>query len=143
MTLPDRMRAAADDPNIVIGADGLLAVFNDAGVLAPLDVLSAMTIGRVEGEDDPEVLLAAALAVRGTRYGHVCISLGSQRDAVFVDGQEAVATDLLPWPELDRVDYWPTTPASRATPAAVRWMSGQRPSVSSARRISVRGSRSS
>ena len=99
MTLPDRMRAAADDPNIVIDADRLLAVFNDAGVLAPLDVLSAMAIGRIEGEDDPEVLLAAALAVRGTRYGNVCISLGSQRGAVFVDGQEAVATDLLPWPD--------------------------------------------
>ena len=31
MTLPDRVRASADDPNIDIGADGLLAVFNDAG----------------------------------------------------------------------------------------------------------------
>ncbi len=99
MTLPDRVRAAADNPNIVIGAKGLLAEFNDAGVLAPLDVLSAMTIGYIEGDDDPEVLLAAGLAVRGTRYGHACIRLASQRDAVFVDGQESVATDLLPWPD--------------------------------------------
>jgi exodeoxyribonuclease V alpha subunit len=98
MTLPDRLRAAGDDANIVIGADGLLGVFNDAGVLAPLDVLSALTIGRLKGETDPEVLLAVALAVRGTRYGHVCIRLASQRDAVFVDGQEAAATVALPWP---------------------------------------------
>ena len=104
MTLPDRVRCAADDPNIVIGAEALLAVFNDAGVLAPLDVLSVMTIGRIEGENDPDVLLAGALAVRGTRYGHVCIRLGTQRDAVFVDGQEAAATDALPWPDPDSWD---------------------------------------
>jgi len=101
MTLPDRVLAAANDPNIVVGAGGLLAVFNDEGVLGPLDVLSAMTIGRTEGENKPDVLLAAALAVRGTRYGHVCIRLGAQRDAVFVDGQEAVATDALPWPDTE------------------------------------------
>ncbi len=99
MSLSDRMRAAADDPDIVIGADGLLAVFNDAGILAPLDVLSASTIGRMRSEDDQVVLLAAALAVRGTRFGHVCIRLASQQDAVFVDGLEAVDTDALPWPE--------------------------------------------
>ena len=44
------------------------------------------------------MLLAAALAVRGTRFGHVCIKLASQREAVFVDGLEGVATDELPWP---------------------------------------------
>ncbi|MEA2023163.1 MAG: exodeoxyribonuclease V subunit alpha [Actinomycetota bacterium] len=98
MSLSDRMRAAADDPDIVIGADGLLAVFNDAGILAPLDVLAASTIGRKRSEDDQDALLAAALAVRGTRFGHVCIRLAAQQDAVFVDGLEAVDTDALPWP---------------------------------------------
>ncbi len=98
MSLPDRVRAAASDPDVVIGVDGLLAVFNDAGILTPLDVLSAATIGRMRSEDDQDVLLAAALAVRGTRFGHVCIRLRTQQDAVFVDGLEAVATDALPWP---------------------------------------------
>ncbi|MCJ7781554.1 MAG: exodeoxyribonuclease V subunit alpha, partial [Acidimicrobiia bacterium] len=98
MSLSDRVRAAAFDPDVVVGADGLLAVFNDAGILVPLDVLSASTIGRMRSEDDQDVLLAAALAVRGTRFGHVCIRLAAQREAVFVDGLEAVATDALPWP---------------------------------------------
>ena len=98
MSLSERIRAAASDPDVVIGADGLLAAFNDAGILAPLDVLSASAIGRIRSEDDQDVLLAAALAVRGTRFGHVCIRLASQHDAVFVDRLEAVATDALPWP---------------------------------------------
>jgi len=98
MNLPARIRAAAFDPDVVIGADGLLAEFNDAGILAPLDVLSASAIGRIRSEDDQDVLLAAALAVRGTRFGHVCIRLASQQDAVFVDRLEGVATEALPWP---------------------------------------------
>ena len=101
MSLSDRIRAAASDPDAVISADGLLAEFNDAGILAPLDVLSASTIGRIRSEDDQDVLLATALAVRGTRFGHVCIRLASQRDAVFVDGLEGVDTDALPWPETE------------------------------------------
>ncbi len=109
MSLSDRMRTAASDPDIVIDADGLLAVFNDAGILAPLDVLSASTIGRMRSEDDQDVLLAAALAVRGTRFGHVCIRLVSQRNAVFVDELEGVDTDALPWPE---TDAWETVVAS-------------------------------
>jgi exodeoxyribonuclease V alpha subunit len=103
MSLPDRVHAAASDPDVVIGADGLLAVFNDAGILTPLDVLSASTIGRMRSEEDQDVLLATALAVRGTRFGHVCIRLASQQDAVFVDGLEGVDTDALPWP---RPEAW-------------------------------------
>ena len=98
MSPSDRVRAAATNPDIVIGADGLLAVFNDAGILAPLDVLAASTLGRMRSENDQDVLLAAALAVRGTRFGHVCIRLAAQQHAVFVDGLEAVTTDALPWP---------------------------------------------
>jgi exodeoxyribonuclease V alpha subunit len=98
MNLSDRVRSAAFDPDVVVGADGLLALFNDAGILAPLDVLSASTIGRMRSEHDQDVLLATALAVRGTRFGHVCIRLAAQRETVFVDGLEAVATDALLWP---------------------------------------------
>ncbi|MEA3511567.1 MAG: exodeoxyribonuclease V subunit alpha [Actinomycetota bacterium] len=101
MSLPDRIRAATSDRDIVIGADGLLAEFNDAGILAPLDVMSASAIGRMRSEEDQEVLLATALAVRGTRFGHVCIRLASQQEAVFVDGLEGVATDALSWPSPD------------------------------------------
>ena len=99
MSLPDRVRLAAANPDTVIGADGLLNEFNDAGILTPLDVLSATTIGRICGEKNPQVLLAAALAVRGTRFGHVCVELSTQHAAVYVDGQEAVDTESLPWPD--------------------------------------------
>ena len=98
MTIPDRIRLAATDPDVVIDAEGLLADFNDAGVLSPLDVLATTTIGRLYGETDPRVLLAAALAVRGTRFGHVCIRLADQPGAVFVDGADAVDPETLPWP---------------------------------------------
>ena len=45
-------------------APGLLQAFNDAGVLVAADVHVALRLGRLCGDDDPSVLLAAALAVR-------------------------------------------------------------------------------
>jgi exodeoxyribonuclease V alpha subunit len=97
--MSDRFALAAADRNIVIGVTGLLAAFNDAGVLDPLDVSAAITIGRLLGESDETVLLAAALAVRGTRFGHVCIRPDTIRDAVVVDGVEPEDIEGLPWPD--------------------------------------------
>ena len=96
-----RIELAAHDGSIVVATSGLLAVFNDAGVLGPLDVLAAQSIGRLCGEGDERVLLGAAMAVRGTRFGHVCVRLGALRAAVVVDGQDAEVIDGLPWPEPD------------------------------------------
>ncbi len=96
-----RITLATERPWLVVAADGLLAAFNDAGVLNPLDVKAAQTIARLLGETDDRVLLAAALAVRGTRYGHVCIRLDTVRDAVVVDGQDPEEIEQLPWPETD------------------------------------------
>jgi exodeoxyribonuclease V alpha subunit len=78
----------------------LLAVFNQAGVLAPADVHTALRLGRLAGEERPEVLLAAALAVRGPRVGHVSVDLHDVRESVVV-GEEDVGVDVesLPWPE--------------------------------------------
>ena len=101
MTDTARLDLATDRPRVIVGTDGLLAAFNDAGVLNPLDVASAATIGRLLGETDQQVLLAAALAVRGTRYGHVCIRLDTVREAVAVDGQDPAEIEALPWPDLD------------------------------------------
>ncbi len=97
--IPPRIEAAALDPAIVVAARGLLADFNDAGVLEPLDVIAAAAIGRICGEGDESVLLAAALAVRGTRSGHVCVRLASLREAVAVEGRDPAVIDALPWPE--------------------------------------------
>ena len=46
---------------------GLLGAFNEAGVLAAADVHVAQRLGALGGETDERVLLAAALAVRGSR----------------------------------------------------------------------------
>ncbi|MFP3882953.1 MAG: exodeoxyribonuclease V subunit alpha [Actinomycetota bacterium] len=97
--MTERTALAAFSPSTVIGTEGLLAVFNDAGVLAPLDVASAQAVGRLRGEADEKVMLAAALAVRGTRFGHVCVRLATLREAVAVDGQDPSDVDALPWPD--------------------------------------------
>ena len=101
MTISDRIRSAGLNPDVVVDADGLLAAFNDARVLAPLDVLAASSIARRYGVDDPVAVLAAALTVRGTRYGHVCIRLGALRDTVVVEGVDPAVVDSLPWPDPD------------------------------------------
>jgi exodeoxyribonuclease V alpha subunit len=101
VTVDDRVALATERPWVVVGTGGLLAAFNDAGVLNPLDIEAAQVIGRLLAEDDPAVLLAAALTVRGTRFGHVCIRLDSVREAVVVDGQDPDEIEALPWPETD------------------------------------------
>src|ERR671930_1178124 len=52
-------------------ATGLLREFNDAGVLVASDVHVALRLAALAGENDNAVLLAAALAVRAPRIGHV------------------------------------------------------------------------
>jgi exodeoxyribonuclease V alpha subunit len=107
----NRVLAAAADPAVMVNVDGPLAMFNDAGVLGPLDIRAAATIGRLNGESRFDLLLAAALAVRGTRFGHVCIRPESVRQAVVVDGQDPETIDALPWPDPGRwLDRLPTSP---------------------------------
>jgi exodeoxyribonuclease V alpha subunit len=93
------------DARLVIGADGLLREFNEAGVLAPADVHVARRLAQLAGEDDEAVQLAAALAVRGPRLGHVCVDLATIRDTATVDVEEPVDLGALPWPDdwLERV----------------------------------------
>lgn len=76
----------------------LLQTFAEAGVLGPADVHVASTLGRLGGESDETVLLAAALATRAVRLGSVCLELSRLRD-VAVDGDDAVDLEALPWPE--------------------------------------------
>ena len=97
--ITDRLLAATESRSAVVATDGLLAAFNDAGVLAPIDILAAQTIARLLGETDQQAVLAAALTIRGTRFGHVCIDVATLREAVVVDGQEPEVVDSLPWPD--------------------------------------------
>jgi exodeoxyribonuclease V alpha subunit len=85
--------AAVDvvEPRLVVGARGLLQVFNEAGVLDPADVHVAGRLAALGGEGDEKVALAVALLVRALRGGSVCVDLSTVRAEV--GGSE------LPWPE--------------------------------------------
>jgi exodeoxyribonuclease V alpha subunit len=96
------------DARRALRAPDRLAAFNAAGVLAPSDVHVARRLGELAGEDDAAVLLAAALAVRGPRLGHVYVDLETIRHTVTVDTEEPVDLTALPWPEGD----WPARVAA-------------------------------
>src|SRR5918999_4030816 len=87
------------DVRLARAADGLLGIFNTAGVLDPADVHVAARVGRLGGETDEEVLLAVALAVRAVRLGSVCVDLAAVNRTVLGEGDELVDVSALPWPE--------------------------------------------
>jgi len=104
-------------------ASGLLREFNEAGVIDAADVHVARELGRLSGESDDAVLLAAALAVRGPRLGHVHVDLGQIRDTAAVDAEEPVDLATLAWPEpgawIARVSASPLVAAGDAASDAV------------------------
>ncbi len=111
--------AAFDDPcdaRLALRAPGILGVFNAAGVLNAADVHVALRLGRFGDEADESVLLAAALAVRAPRLGHVHVDLATVRHTATVDVDVPVDLQTLPWPEIGpagsrlsvAVRSWPT-----------------------------------
>lgn len=85
-----------DDPHdarLALGATGLLADFNRAGVLTAADVHVATRAGELTGEQADDVRLAVALAVRAARQGSVCVDLPAL--VATADGVD------LPWPSPD------------------------------------------
>ena len=89
--------------------DGLLRSLGDATVLAAADVRTALALLRLAdgaGDAAPEdrdghVALAAALAVRAVRLGHVHADLATAATTVAPDDEEAdvALVAALPWPE--------------------------------------------
>lgn len=79
-------------------ASGLLRAFDEAGVLAPADVQVATRLGRLGGERDETVVLAAALAVRAVRTGSVCVELERVDHTVLGESDQLVDVSELPWP---------------------------------------------
>ncbi|MEZ0577247.1 exodeoxyribonuclease V subunit alpha [Nocardioides sp. MH1] len=79
------------DHRIATGAEGLLATFNQAGLLTSADVHAARRVCALAGEGDPEVALAVALTVRAARHGSVCVDL-----AALAAGEGA---EELTWPD--------------------------------------------
>jgi exodeoxyribonuclease V alpha subunit len=104
----------AFDARRVLTAEGLLATFNAAGVLAAADVhvarrLMTLTDPRPgAGEDGgaaagvtgaaEAIALAAALAVRAPRLGHVCTDLATVSETATAEGDDPVSPGTLPWP---------------------------------------------
>jgi exodeoxyribonuclease V alpha subunit len=82
-------------------ATGLLYDFNAAGVLDAADVHVARRLTELGNEDDEQVALAAALAVRGPRLGHVYVDLATIRETATVDADEAVDLSALAWPPVN------------------------------------------
>ena len=86
------------DVRRAVVASGLLRTFNDAGVLAAADVHVARRLARIGAEEDEWLALAAALAVRGPRLGHVCVDLETISRTATVDAEDPVDVASLPWP---------------------------------------------
>ncbi|WP_372728619.1 exodeoxyribonuclease V subunit alpha [Nocardioides sp.] len=63
------------DWRLMVGATGLLADFNRAGVLESADLHVALRVSDLAGESDERVHLAVALAVRSVRHGSVAVDL--------------------------------------------------------------------
>ncbi|WP_432557969.1 exodeoxyribonuclease V subunit alpha [Granulicoccus sp. GXG6511] len=87
MTIADR----------VLDADGLLAEFNAAEVLAPADVHTARLVCDLWAEPDDRVRLAVALVVRALRAGSVCLDI--TRLAEFVIDTLEEPDGKLDWPD--------------------------------------------
>jgi exodeoxyribonuclease V alpha subunit len=87
------------DARLVLSADGALREFNEAGVLAAADLHVARRLAELAGEPDEAVTLAAALAVRGPRLGHVFVDIATIRATATVDTDEPVDLSALPWPD--------------------------------------------
>ncbi|MDA0166436.1 exodeoxyribonuclease V subunit alpha [Solirubrobacter ginsenosidimutans] len=92
-------------------APGLLRAFNDIGVLAAADVHVAVRLATITGETDETIALAAALAVRAPRLGHVFVDIATIHETATVESEEPVDLTTLPWPE---VETW--TRALQASP---------------------------
>src|SRR6201990_3396023 len=88
------------DARRVRSVDGLVREFIDAGVLAAADVHVAARLAAIAREQHDSVVLAAALAVRSPRLGHVHVDLASIRDTAAVDTQEPTALSALPRPDV-------------------------------------------
>lgn len=101
--------ATTGDVSVVPPAVDVLAPFVEAGVFGPAEVHLAHTLVRLAAREDrragratqpldDRVLLAAAVAARAPRSGHVCVQL-DEAARVVVDRRSSLDVMSLPWPE--------------------------------------------
>lgn len=113
-----------------VGVGGLLGEFATMGVLTWGDVHPARLFGRLFGEADDRVLLAAAFAVRGRRRGSVCIDLAELPHEPLTEGDTELEVPAEAWPDPDAwvaaleaspcVSVGPDAPGVRP----LRWVDG-------------------
>lgn len=89
-------RPAAHDPDVALESEGALGELNRAGVLVAADVHVATRVARMAGEDDPGVVLALALAVRGARLGSSSVDLAAVR-AELAEDHAPLLPDITAW----------------------------------------------
>jgi exodeoxyribonuclease V alpha subunit len=87
------------DASVAAGQDGVLGLFNEAGLLAPADVHVALRLTDLAGVEDDDSRLGVAFAVRAPRLGHVCVDLESVRRTASSETDTEVDVDALPWPD--------------------------------------------
>lgn len=81
-------------------ATGVLAAFNQHGILASVDVHVASRLATLLHEADESVVLALALAVRAARHGSVVIDLSSIAQAASASEDAEISDSSgVPWPE--------------------------------------------
>ena len=85
--------ADAFDRRRALAAPGSVAAFNQPDLLTAADIHVAVRMAALLEEDDEQVLLAAALAVRAVRQGSVCFDVATAAELPLE------STDPLPWPE--------------------------------------------
>lgn len=119
---------------VPVGIGGLLRDFAAAGVLTPSDARVAAALGRLCGESDQSVLLAAALAVRALRLGSVCVDLTEVSGSAYAEAllQDGPQTDVgsfvgdetpLPWPSpVDWLDACRGSSMVSVTPPPQPWL---------------------
>lgn len=73
----------------------------DKGQLSLLDIHFSKFIERIEGKDNPELLLAAALVSSSTRQGNVCLNLSDLSKNTLLDAADGGKAVICP-----RLDDW-------------------------------------
>jgi exodeoxyribonuclease V alpha subunit len=102
MSIQSKLATGVVDRALVAqAASGLLAVFNQAGVLNLADVHTADVVCRIGRDVDERVRLALALTVRALRNGSVCIDLRMVHSTAFDEAEAVIDISSLPWPEPD------------------------------------------
>lgn len=87
------------DARAVLRATPLLGAFNRAGVLLAADVHVGLRLVRLAAEQDERVALAAAVAVRAVRLGHVRVDLATVRATAVAEVAGDAGLTSLPWPD--------------------------------------------